>query len=386
MAEVFISYAREDRDFVFRLHEALNKLGRKDWVDWNDIPPTAKWMKEIQSAIESSDSYIFVISPDSLGSEVCHKELQYAIRHHKRLIPIVLRDPDNDKAVPEKLREINYLFFRENDDFETSFQKLVNAIDTDLDWVRSHTRLLTRAIEWESKDKNKSFLLQGNDLRAAEEWLSNAMDKNPNPTTLQTQYIIASRANSEQQKDVALKAFYKLTYDVPEMLAKYPGTAHIRKKFVTDTLQPLEDLVKLNERGSEFLRELATNYRLLGTILIELNELDEARKAFQKSADSCSELIVKIPNEALYHRDFAVSHYNIGVIFERQTKLAEANREYIAAYEPAKKAVELDPARWKEFFDEVESKISQSANNVSSPTRPQHGCSSRRGEKRSGRL
>lgn len=386
MAEVFISYARKNKDFVLRLHEALNKIGRKDWVDWNDIPPTAKWMKEIQSAIESSDSYIFVISPDSLGSDVCHKELQYAVRHHKRLIPIVLRDPDNDKAVPEKLREINYLFFRENDDFEISFQKLINAIETDLDWVRTHTRLLTRAIEWESKDKDQSFLLQGNDLRAAEEWLSKAMDKKPNPTALQTQYIIASRANSEQQKDVALKAFYKLTYDVPEMLAKYPGTANVRKKFVTDTLQPLEELVKLNERGSEFLRELATNYRLLGTILIELNELDEALNAFQKSAESCSELIVQSPNEALYHRDLAVSHYNIGVIFERQTKLAEANREYMAAYEPAKKAVEMDPDRWKEFLDDVESKISQSANNISSPPRPQHGHSSRRGEKRSGRL
>lgn len=60
--------------------------------------------------------------------------------------------------------------------------------------------------------------------------------------------------------------------------------------------------------------------------------------------------------------------------------------EYMAAYEPAKKAAELDPDRWKEFFADVESKISQSANNISSPPRPPHVRSYRRGEKRSGRL
>jgi len=80
---------------------------------------------------------------------------------------------------------------------------------------------------------------------------------------------------------------------------------------------------------------------------------------FRRVQSQCSELIVKSPNEALYHRDLAVSHYNIGVIFERQTKLAEANREYMEAYEPAKKAAELDPDRWKGFLADVESKISK---------------------------
>lgn len=230
---------------MLRLHEALNKIGRKDWVDWKDIPPTAEWMKEIKSAIETSDSFVFVISQASVASEVCNQELEHAVKQNKRLIPIVWEKVE-DKTVPERLREINYIFFCEGYEFENEFTKLVIAFDTDLDWVRNHTRLLTRAIEWESKERDKSFLLQGNDLRAEEDWLQHAMEKNPHPTALQTEHIIASRANSEKQKDVALKSIYKLIYDVPEMLAKFPGTANMRKKFVTDSLQPLEDLVKLH--------------------------------------------------------------------------------------------------------------------------------------------
>ncbi len=59
MADVFISYSRKNKDFILKLHEALNKSGKTDWVDWN-IPPAAAWREEIKSAIESSDSFIFL--------------------------------------------------------------------------------------------------------------------------------------------------------------------------------------------------------------------------------------------------------------------------------------------------------------------------------------
>lgn len=91
-----------------------------------------------------------------------------------------------------------------------------------------------------------------------------------------------------------------------------------------------------------------------------MNQKNKAREAFKKSVEYSSELILQSPNEALYHRDLAVGYYNIGVILEGKGKFARANKEYMAAYEPAKKAAELDPDRWKEFFDDVQSKISLS--------------------------
>ena len=45
MADFFISYARQDRDLVRRLHDALTDRGRDTWVDWEGIPPTAEWME-----------------------------------------------------------------------------------------------------------------------------------------------------------------------------------------------------------------------------------------------------------------------------------------------------------------------------------------------------
>ena len=66
MADVFISYAREEQAFVRRLHEALAARERNSWVDWEGIPPTAEWLNEIYGAIQSAQSLrVFRVCPSS---------------------------------------------------------------------------------------------------------------------------------------------------------------------------------------------------------------------------------------------------------------------------------------------------------------------------------
>jgi hypothetical protein len=204
--EVFISYSRKDKEFVRRLDEALKSRGREAWVDWEDIRPTEEWMQAIYAAIEGADTFVFVITPDSVASDVCNREIARAAAHNKRMVPIVARDVNAD-SVPEALAKLNWIFFRESDNFEKATDTLISALDTDLDWVHAHTRLLTRAIEWESKGKNNSFVLRGDDLRSAEQWLAEAStNKEPKPTALQTKYIIASRKAATRRQRIMLGA------------------------------------------------------------------------------------------------------------------------------------------------------------------------------------
>jgi WD40 repeat protein len=204
MSDVFISYSRRDKDFVKRLQAALAAGKRDVWVDWEDIPPTADWWREIQSGIEAANAFVFVITPDSVRSEVCNRELDYALKNNKRLIPILNRDvtdPNDEKAMNPAIGSHNWLFFRDTDDFDSAFAALINAVDTDLGQVRIHTRLLTRAKEWDTNNRNASFLLQGDDLTNAEAWLARGINKKPAPTDLHTAYILASRrAASNRQR------------------------------------------------------------------------------------------------------------------------------------------------------------------------------------------
>jgi hypothetical protein len=205
MADAFISYSRKDEDFVRELEEALKKRGKEVWVDVEDIPITAKWRPEIYSGIEGAETFVFVISPDSIASKECKGELDHASKHNKRLVPILRREVDTSTA-PDVLESHNWVFFRESDDFGESLDRLVQAMDTDLEWVKFHTRLLTRAVEWESRGRDSSFLLRGSDLEAAEEGQARATDKEPELTSLQRQYILASRGESTRRQRLILGA------------------------------------------------------------------------------------------------------------------------------------------------------------------------------------
>ncbi|MEO8425317.1 MAG: TIR domain-containing protein, partial [Actinomycetota bacterium] len=205
MADVFISYAREDQTFVRRLYEALGDSGHETWVDWEGIPPSAVWMAEVRTAIESAESFVFVITPESLSSSVCREEVAHAASVNKRLIPILHRDV-GDTPAPEDVAARNWIFFRAEDDFEAGVGQLLHALETDLEWVAAHTRLLVRAREWEQRSRSRSLLVRGDDLHEAEAWLARAAGRQPEPTPLHAEFIVESRRASASRQRLTLGA------------------------------------------------------------------------------------------------------------------------------------------------------------------------------------
>ena len=117
-------------------------------------------MKEIVAAIDEGAAFVFVMTPDSMASTICLQELAHAAGQNKRLIPIVRRDVEAS-STPDSLAKLNWIFFRETDDFPKALQTLVTAIDTDQGWVKAHTRLLVRAREWDAKGREASLALRG---------------------------------------------------------------------------------------------------------------------------------------------------------------------------------------------------------------------------------
>jgi len=204
MNQLFVSYSRKDVDFARRITERFEAEEMDAWVDWQDIPPSVDWMKEIQIGIEEADIFLFLVSPDSLASDICAEEVGHAVLNGKRIIPVIVREIDV-KTAPATITHLNWIFFsRPEDDFDESFAKVLEVIHTDYDWVQTHRRLQVKALEWERSGSEDSLLLRGKDLQDAEAQLTVNGEKSPRPTKLQLAFIEKSRvienAQLEQQR------------------------------------------------------------------------------------------------------------------------------------------------------------------------------------------
>jgi WD40 repeat protein len=207
MANVFLSYSRKDKSAATRLYAALTARSRDVWIDWEDIPPTAAWWTEVTTAIEGADAVLFLISPDSATSKVCADELSVAQALNKRLLPMLVRDVDAN-TVPPAAAALNWIFVRDSDAFDTAIDSLLTALDTDLDWVRDHTRILVRAGDWQRHSEDPSYLLRGADLEQARRWRARADGKLPPPAPLHDRFLEAS-GRAEAAEIERLQGLYR---------------------------------------------------------------------------------------------------------------------------------------------------------------------------------
>src|SRR5689334_11268179 len=89
MADVFLSYKREDAARVRKLVAALRAAGLDAWWD-EDIPGGAQWEATIEKALAAAKAVIVCWSPDSVTSENVRSEARVA-REDGRLVQVFLK-------------------------------------------------------------------------------------------------------------------------------------------------------------------------------------------------------------------------------------------------------------------------------------------------------
>ncbi len=206
-----MSYSRRDADFVRRIAASIEERGKSVWIDTEGIADTEVFPQAIRSAVEGADAFLFVITPSSVASDFCEQEVSYARTLEKRIVP-VLRSPVPDPEIPEEIRNRTWIPFTEFDDYDASLERVILALDTDLQLRKEHTRWLVKAIEWKAEERDRSFLLHGSELKAAENWLARTPpDADPSPTTLQSEYVLASRRAAGRRQRTLLGASVVVT-------------------------------------------------------------------------------------------------------------------------------------------------------------------------------
>ncbi len=106
---LFISYAHVDKLQVSQLVEVLEEAGYSPWFD-PKLMPGQNWKDELRKAIQTCDTFLYALSPESVESEWCQWEFAEAVKIGKPIIPVLLHAKTK---LPEAIGSYQYADFTE---------------------------------------------------------------------------------------------------------------------------------------------------------------------------------------------------------------------------------------------------------------------------------
>lgn len=86
-AQVFLSYAHKDVQFVDNIYRNLRQAGYETWIDHKDIEPGEEWLPTIQRAIKDATFFLACMSPNSLDRRgILQVEIRRALEQAEKLL------------------------------------------------------------------------------------------------------------------------------------------------------------------------------------------------------------------------------------------------------------------------------------------------------------
>jgi len=119
--KIFVSYARVDKPYCIRIIETLH--AHDVWYDQR-LYAGQDWWKEILRRLDWCEVFIYLLSPDSVASLYCRRELEIALRLKRDIIPVLI---NRETVLPETMKEWQYVDLCDNLTVENVAQ-LLNAI------------------------------------------------------------------------------------------------------------------------------------------------------------------------------------------------------------------------------------------------------------------
>jgi WD40 repeat protein/tetratricopeptide (TPR) repeat protein len=201
MTDIFICYDAHDKDIRQSVVQSLSRYAKTCWVPLREIQQGEQYERAISHGIEGADNFFFFISPASVASEACRRELAQALKYHKRIVPLLIA-PTPLSAMPDALRSLQFVDLTDKTsqaDYDSDINDILNFLKQEQDYYKQHKVLLVRALKWEVENHNPAFLLRGHNLENAKTWLRlNDKREQHLPLALHRQLIAESEAAKGQ--------------------------------------------------------------------------------------------------------------------------------------------------------------------------------------------
>src|SRR6185437_2984730 len=107
MKHIFVSYAREDKDFARELHKRLWDSDRVPWQDLRNLRGGDYWQPRIDDGLRSAEALVVVMSPQAIKSQYVTYEWAFALGAGVPVIPVLKKRTD----LHTRLSYLHYIDF-----------------------------------------------------------------------------------------------------------------------------------------------------------------------------------------------------------------------------------------------------------------------------------
>jgi len=121
---IFISYAHKDSDLVMRIMSALQAEGYRIWYD-DGIIPGSEWPENIAMHLNDAAMVIAMISPNSMASHNCRREINFALSKQKPFLSVVLDPTEMSLGMEMQLSAQNIIMRHNYDKWEDFISKIM---------------------------------------------------------------------------------------------------------------------------------------------------------------------------------------------------------------------------------------------------------------------
>ncbi|HET6401826.1 MAG TPA: TIR domain-containing protein [Candidatus Kapabacteria bacterium] len=90
MAEIFISYSKQDRPKALDLAAELRAKGFSVWIDQGGIEGAQNWSARIVEGITDCSTMVLLVSPQAVASRNVAREVHLAYEKSKHILPVVI--------------------------------------------------------------------------------------------------------------------------------------------------------------------------------------------------------------------------------------------------------------------------------------------------------
>lgn len=105
---IFVSYCHADKAQIYPLIEQISLDGYRAWYDVGN-KPGINWLLNIEDHLENCTAVIAFISKHSSDSNNCNKEIIYAMKCEKKIIPVLIEDVALPRGLRMQMVDLHYL-------------------------------------------------------------------------------------------------------------------------------------------------------------------------------------------------------------------------------------------------------------------------------------